>query len=432
MVMFCNKIFSKIFLLVIVVILSSCSHNDEPLYRIQKNGLYGFIDSTGNVVIEPQYKYVGYFNDDGYATVITQVNYEFKKIKSAFNTDVDTLLVFKYGFIDKNNSLIVDTIHTIKLTKLQATAWGFFDTNRMVKNFSSNTNFLTSIYDYRIKLRAGLFVVQDPKTLLMGYMNIKGDTVIPAKYECVHPFYNGVARIRIKNEGFNVLKTINAEMLIDSLGKLKGADRYALIRDFTNSHTWASKIVENEDKFESFWYLLDTNGKVCSDSLWGDNIVIFNSPSDWYVYQFNFFGKNLYSFINKDGKFATDKNHDNIIALGDETFTDVTYMEDHVVGIKVLYNDTPAWAFADDNFEFKSQPFDSLCQFTENMAAVKEFTKSKIDSKWGFVDRNYKEVIPYKYDKVEPFYKGLAYFKAANIEGYINKRGDIVWSTEQH
>lgn len=432
MVTFSKKIINKLLILAFLVVAGSCSNNNEPLYRIQKNGLYGFIDSIGNVVIEPQYKYVGYFNDDGYATVITQVNYELKKKKSAFNTGVDTLLVFKYGFINKNNSLIVDTIHTIKLTKLQATAWGFFDTNKMVKDFNSNTNFLTTIYDYRIKLRAGLFVVQDPKTYLMGYMNIKGDTVIPAKYECCHPFYDGVARIRIKDEGFNVLKTVNAEMLIDSLGRLKGTKGYAFIRDFTNGYSWASKIVKEEGKFESFWYLLDTNGRVCSDSIWGGNIVIYNSPSDWYVYQLDFFGKKLYSFINKEGKFANDKNHDDILSLGDETFTDVTFIKNHIVGLKALYNDTPVWAFADDNFEFKSQPFDSLCQFTENMAAVKEFSKTKTDSKWGFVDRNYKEIIPYKYDKVEPFYNGLAYFKVANIEGYINKKGETVWSTEHY
>lgn len=46
------------FLLVALTLLS-CNNNDFCLYRIQVNGLFGFIDSIGDVKIDPQYKYVG-------------------------------------------------------------------------------------------------------------------------------------------------------------------------------------------------------------------------------------------------------------------------------------------------------------------------------------------------------------------------------------
>lgn len=78
--------------------------------------------------------------------------------------------------------------------------------------------------------------------------------------------------------------------------------------------------------------------------------------------------------------------------------------------------------------EFISQPFDSVGIFYEDVAAVKEFSKDKANSKWGFVDKHFKEIIPYKYDEVGAFGGGLAYFKLQNIEGYINRRGDVVWS----
>lgn len=51
------------FLLTALVFFASCK-NENRLYRIQENGLYGFIDSIGNVVIEPQYKYVSPFTKD--------------------------------------------------------------------------------------------------------------------------------------------------------------------------------------------------------------------------------------------------------------------------------------------------------------------------------------------------------------------------------
>lgn len=59
---------------------------------------------------------------------------------------------------------------------------------------------------------------------------------------------------------------------------------------------------------------------------------------------------------------------------------------------------------------------------------MKEFSKNKANNKWGFVNKQFKEIIPHKYDEVGMFVDGLAYFKIKNIEGYINKRGEVVWS----
>ena len=62
--------------LMLMLMLFSCNHTNLSLYRIQENGKFGFINNNGEVVIEPQYKYVGYFNKDGYATVITDFHYK--------------------------------------------------------------------------------------------------------------------------------------------------------------------------------------------------------------------------------------------------------------------------------------------------------------------------------------------------------------------
>ena len=55
-----NKLYLS--LLLVALTLLSCDNNESRLYRIQANGLFGFIDSIGNVIIEPQYKYVGPFS----------------------------------------------------------------------------------------------------------------------------------------------------------------------------------------------------------------------------------------------------------------------------------------------------------------------------------------------------------------------------------
>lgn len=67
----------KFYLLLIIVPIAimSCDKKQQ-LFRVQENGLYGFIDSQGNVIIEPQYKYVGPFSEDGYACVISNISIE--------------------------------------------------------------------------------------------------------------------------------------------------------------------------------------------------------------------------------------------------------------------------------------------------------------------------------------------------------------------
>jgi hypothetical protein len=136
----------------------------------------------------------------------------------------------------------------------------------------------------------------------------------------------------------------------------------------------------------------------------------------------------FYSFVNNKGTIMTDFDHDGTISFFEETYTDVTSFSDTIAGVKVKYNEEPCWTFINNKFEFISQPFDSVGGFNEGVVAVKEFSKNKANNKWGFVNKQFKEIIAYKYDEVGMFVDGLAYFKIKNIEGYINKKGDIVWS----
>ena len=107
-------------MLVSITFFCSCDQNTK-LWRIQEDGLYGFVDSVGNVVIEPQYKYVSSFNLYGYATVITE--YSLKTEQGKYG-GLDTLLHVKYGFIDKSNTLVVDTVHTLDLSATQMQQMG--------------------------------------------------------------------------------------------------------------------------------------------------------------------------------------------------------------------------------------------------------------------------------------------------------------------
>lgn len=208
--------------------------------------------------------------------------------------------------------------------------------------------------------------------------------------------------------------------LIDSLGNELIPEGYYHINNFAESHlSWALKWGQNVNN----QILLNQKGEIVSDLVFdkviSDNLTIYNNSEEYYTCKYSSDGTEFYYFINKEGKM-----------LKEADFINVTNILDGIVGIKNSFEGTYYWNFSNGSFEPQSQPFDSLFQFSEGLAAVKEYSKNK-NSKWGFVNKKYEVVIPYKFDEVSPFRNGLAYFRISNIEGYINKNGEVVWKTNR-
>ena len=97
------RISNTLFKVLLLLSIASCNA-PEHQYRIQKGGLYGFIDEHGNETIKPQYKYVGHFTKEGYALVISRMEVS-KTGRSVgqYSTSADTLIV-NYGYINTKNS----------------------------------------------------------------------------------------------------------------------------------------------------------------------------------------------------------------------------------------------------------------------------------------------------------------------------------------
>ena len=55
----------------------------------------------------------------------------------------------------------------------------------------------------------------------------------------------------------------------------------------------------------------------------------------------------------------------------------------------------------------------------------------KIDYKTGYINNKFETVIPPVYEFVRDFYGDLAYVKFEDKEGYINKKGQWVWTKER-
>lgn len=436
-----------------VAITTSCGNSSKnmPYFRIQENGLYGFIDTMGNVVIPPSYKYVSGFTKEGYACVVSAVEMK------------DSVINVRYGYINKNNDIVVDTtqILTLSLDEL-STFWKvspeFF--------FNSIERFNTGELDFRFVWfnelipNRNLYVFQDKTSKLLGYKHLDGNIVILPSFKYASNMQYGVAFV---NSGFeedeteelmkSVSNNLNMYSLINSKGEYIKQKAWAVIAPFDkNRKTWCAEIAlkEQDDDISIVlsWMQIDVTGKIIIGPVAGSlGSVVYNGykdNSELYIYRFpGMLGMNpVYSFINKDGKYATDLDGDNmIITWGEnaEVFQDVTNFSEGVAGALVFMEDdeNPRWAFMNPDFEIvHNEVYDSIIPFSNGLAAVEGKSMSfKHSGDWGFVNHDFELVIPYKFSDVGSFHSGLAYAtihgSIFSREGYINKLGEFVWETQR-
>ncbi len=130
----------------------------EDMAAVKIFRYWGYIDKRGELVVKPQFREAGEFND-GRAWV--------RKPES-----------YTYGFINKKGKLVIPDIYD-------------------------------EVQDFSEKLCA---VKLDEK---WGYINKKGETVIPFKFESADDFYDGEAEVEIISE-----KGVESSFTIDKKGKI--------------------------------------------------------------------------------------------------------------------------------------------------------------------------------------------------------------------
>ena len=456
---------SYLSLLFVVLTLLSCNNNDSRLYRVQVNGLYGFIDSIGNVIIDPQYKYVGAFSKDGYACVISHINIEeeaspFSKLDiPGVSENMDSCVYIKYGYINKKNELVVDTTNLLRIPFYSINDWGGPNLIEFAhKYIANNLDFRENALNELI-LNDGLFVFQDRDSKLFGYKDIEGNIRIEPKYEYCRMFSNGVAIVKYKKDqekndkisDSSITELLNNTGVIDVNGNMVVTD-YAKINDYNKDGlTWAlsASFSLDDNEFNRDWVQIDKQGDIKKGPI--SNIAHIYNNQEYPIIEIDMGSMGIYySFLDENGDFLTDFNDDKVLSLNfdgskrSELFKDVTRFSSGLAGT-IGYNSEgeSAWLFCDRNLEPVSEPYDSLLPFSEGLAAVKQLTHlDKLPShmgKWGFISMDADSIlslsIPYSFSECGSFTGGLAYFMNTgatfDIEGYINKQGKIIWKTKR-
>ncbi|MDF2988992.1 MAG: hypothetical protein K0R50_4502, partial [Eubacterium sp.] len=150
---------------------------------------WGYIDESGAFKINPQYSFVGEFNDKGIA------------IAANGNKDHNN---YKVCFIDMSGKIISGPFSSyIPEFENGAAILNTDNNGSIVVGEDGRVLFKSS---YRLdEYNDGMISFLDSKSELYGFLDLSGKVVIPAKYVSVQAFEKGNAIVEVSKEKFSVI-----------------------------------------------------------------------------------------------------------------------------------------------------------------------------------------------------------------------------------
>lgn len=341
------KNITLIYFLLLVIFNSLTLLSSEPLCAFRVNNIWYFLDDKGKEMCKPMILdgiahysegkfaarkrtkdtvYFAYFDKNGNELfkVNTSLPFQFKQgfaltVKFLDEKGTERL----YGFIDSSGNVIFDNVLPDALDFSDSLA--YVDTYEKKGYLNLNGQFQLEIPDTLVGYRfsEGLAAVSNID-LKVGYINKKGEILIPLKYEEGGEFSEGLCKVYGEG-GFGFINK-NGDLVIahkfDEARNFKEERAFVGMLDDNNNLIWG--LIDKDGRtIENFIYtkVLDFNeglAAVQRDSLWGfidknGNKVIdfkFNEADSFYGgMAFVLDRKNKKAgYINKKGEFLISFN----------------------------------------------------------------------------------------------------------------------------
>lgn len=232
-----------------------------------------------------------------------------------------------------------------------------------------------------------------------GYIDHTGRIVIPIQYAEADDFKAGIAKVK-KDGKYGI---------IDKTGKMKAvfpnANKYTLIEPFSEGLarvTISSPNVSNSAVVKYYDGYINTSGKEVIPVQYSSADDFSEGLSGYYDEE-----NRLYGFFGKNGQTVIKPAYEDLRSPFSEGLC------------AVKKNDK--WGFIDrNNKNVIDYKYELTLGFHEGMARFQQ------NNKWGYLDKTGKEVIPAKYDGNKEFSEGLALVNDNNKWMYVDKTGKIV------
>jgi hypothetical protein len=369
-------------LLFFLLIFGLSNPPDLNRYPVHIKGKWGYINKKGILVIPPIFKEKADFQN-GFAIIMEDNINEIDKLAKVINVDGEII----YSF-----------------------------------NYYSN-------YVFQHKFSEGLLAVPDNETNKYGFINTKGEWVIPPNFYEVLDFSEGLAAVW-ENENSHVDQSSGCGTAVPhpSWGYINKKGKYIIESKFYNATSFENSyaiINEKEiiNKEEKIIPISQISHKPTLIRKAGKTHNFLYKENRWVPYNDENFDecyvqakdnlKNKYGYLNEKGEWAIPPQ-----------YSEAHFFKDGLAGIK---DENDKWGFINCNNEIVIEPqFKFVGYFQEGFASIKQ------NGKWGFINRKGEIIIPLKYKQFDylqrPIFRdGLARLQKGQKLIYVNTKGEIIW-----
>ncbi len=362
----------------------SKSSNLNSLYPVRLNGLWGFINSIGEIVAEPKFVAVGTQSEGKIPIQISNKKW------GVINLNGEIIIEPKFDHIGE----FYQGLASVKIGNY----WNVIseDGRLILKenipipfNFSDERAFIKVAHGWKI-------------------IDLQGHQISNLIFQEHSNYVEGFASVKFKNQGH--IKTA----LIDKHGNLTfisqdfeistdidfsdGLIPISMVKEFsTNSD---SRIIRRKGYINKY-------GEIKIYPTF-EGVSNFKNCFSGYIENFKWGVINLY------GDKITPAKYDFIQGF-EENFS-VVVLDGKYGFINQL------------GFEIVPPTFHAANSFSEGLAAV-QVSEGK-NKTWGFIDYSGKIVINPKFDKVGAFKNGISQVEINGKQIYINKSGEYIWSSD--
>lgn len=383
-----------VFLIFCTVSIISCTNQDNiVLYPVSNEaGKYGFIDSTGKIIIDFKFDYVHNFSDNRALVLYNNQPY----------------------YIDKKGELLFKA-------SIVYTPWDLSSPEAYDSFLDGTLKELFINVSDEYSFSEGLAAFLDTASKATGYINPDGKVVINPIFSKVNSFHEGLASVILWESAF---KGVHKYGYINSNGKFVIEPKFKSVTNFSNSKAFV-EIEANEKKtsdgsyvFGSDGYIINKDGQTLSPNL--KNVQMWYFSTDGLYLAHNF----VANMLSGKGYFYLDSlyNHFPVINNEEIYFSDANHFKDGVASVYV----NGKWYIIDKYLKQVSlTTYDDVMTSSEGLIPVKK------DNKWKYIDAKGLNPFNLAFDSCSRFKNGLAYVENHNsqstIKGYINKKGKFVW-----
>ncbi len=367
--------------IVIIPQFDAAEEFSEGLAAVQVGDAWGYTDSTGLITINPEYDYAGKFAD-GLAVVQAEGN---------------------FGYINKSGELVIP----LQFVSAEDFENGIADVMVKVENqpgpkhsYINKTGKPITEFDVVTLQSEGLILVR--KEYKKGFIDTSGKVVIPIQFDDAKHF----------KEGFTAVKENEKWGCIDKTGKFIVPPTFDLMKDEFSEGMIGVKV-------NGKWGFIDATGE----------LKVLPQYDD-----VGYFSEGLASVL-KEGKYGyVDKTGNMVIQ---SSFSKAFKFENgiaRVVGsFEAKENDQTkikeGWILIDQNGKPVSQVMfvKEINRFEEGIASVRG-----LDNKYSYIDQKRNFLTETKFDRADPWFRnGIARVYVGKKMGYIDKTGKYIWEPSE-